>query len=285
VAELVTRVTVWNVRTDEIRRYGELAGSLCYYEGWVVFWERDVPTDRLWINQGKLGETVRTERGPAQGEFDPVTCRPIKESPPRPEWTRGLAVRWLRPEHGLLVLGSSERSEFMKNTPIRYCDQGKQELCIELPLRQRETRGFDWQPFKRAYFIFADYFRLVPRHPDGGFNVRPWPEGLPMPVWWLYPGGRVDEIKLPAGHWLQSRVVPTAVGYATINTYFTIGQAGVYLIRGEKVQRILDGFVEQQAISPDGCRLAVHHDPKPLETYARKYQLITLKVIELCAKN
>lgn len=106
-----------------------------------------------------------------------------------------------------------------------------------------------------------------------------------MPVWWLYPDGTVDEITLPAGYWLQSMVVPTAVGYATINTYFTIGQAGVYLIRGEKVQRVLDGLVAQQAISPDGCRLAVHHDPRPFETYALKYQLVTLKVIEFCSKK
>jgi hypothetical protein len=104
-----------------------------------------------------------------------------------------------------------------------------------------------------------------------------------MPVWWLYPDGRLDEIKLPAGHWLQTVVVPTASGFATINTYFTIGQAGVYLIRGERVTRVLEGLVEQQAVSPSGCRMAVRHDPRPFETNARNYRHVTLKAIDLCA--
>src|SRR5262245_43215539 len=37
--EPINRVSVWNTRTNEITRFGELAGSLCYFEGYVVFWE------------------------------------------------------------------------------------------------------------------------------------------------------------------------------------------------------------------------------------------------------
>jgi hypothetical protein len=282
VAEPINRVSVWNIRTNQVRRFGELAGSLCYHEGYVVFWERDVPTNRLWINYGKLGETTRQERGPAQGEFDPVTCRPIKELPPRPEWTQGLAIRWLRPEHGLLVLGSAATTEFMKNAPINYCAEGKKERCIELPIKRRESRGFEWVPFRGAYFVVSHYFQTDPRNPSGGFNLSPWPPETPMPVWWLYPDGRIEEVKLPSGPWLQTIAAPTAQGFTTINTYFTIGQAGVYLIRGDKAERILEGFVEQQGVSPDGCSIAVNHDPKPLETNARNNRHVTLKVIRLC---
>ena len=282
VAEPINRVSVWNIRTNEVKRYGELAGSLCYYEEYVVFWERDVPTNRLWINYGKFGETVRQERGPAQGEFDPVTCRPIKELPPRPEWTQGLAVRWLRAEHGLLVLGSADPKEAFKNTSISYCPGGEQARCIKLPIKQRESRGFEWVPFKGAYFVVGHYFQVDPKHPSGGFGRSPWPAGIPMPVWWLYPNGQVEEIMLPTGHWLQTIVVPTVLGFATTNTYFTTGQAGVYLVRGEKVSRIFEGFVEQLAYSPDGCKIAVNHDPRPLETNARNNRHVTLKVVELC---
>jgi hypothetical protein len=282
VDEPINRVSVWNVRTNEIKRYGELAGSLCYYEGYVVFWERDVPTNRLWINYGKLGETVRLERGPGQGEFDPVTCRPIKELPPRPEWTAGLAVRWLRPEHGLLVLGSAETSEFMKNSPISYCPEGEKARCVETPLRRRESRGFEWVPFKRAYFVIGDYFRVNPRQPSGGFNLSPWPSGLPMPVWWLYPDGRVEEIKLSPGPWLRNFVFPAKVGHLTIGEGPTRWEHSLYLLRSERGEAIIHGLFHAQAVSPDGCKLAVNHDPKPLETNARNYRHVTLKVVELC---
>jgi hypothetical protein len=180
------------------------------------------------------------------------------------------------------VLGSAEVKDIFKNTPVSYCPAGEKALCIQLPIKQRESRGFDWVPFKRAYFVVGDYFQVDSRHPSGGFNRSPWPKGISMPAWWLYPDGRVEEIKLPAGHWLQTTVVPTATGFATINTYFTVGQAGVYLIRGNNVTRILEGFVEQLAVSPDGCKIAVNHDPKPLETNARNNEHVTLKVIELC---
>src|SRR6185436_4928393 len=36
----INRVSVWNVRTNEVRRYAEISLQLCYHDGYVVFWQR-----------------------------------------------------------------------------------------------------------------------------------------------------------------------------------------------------------------------------------------------------
>jgi hypothetical protein len=282
VAEPINRVSVWNIRTNQVTRFGELAGSLCYHEGYIVFWERDVPTNRLWINYGKLGETTRQERGPAQGEFDPVTCRPIKDLPPRPEWTQGLAIRWLRSDHGFLVLGAADPKEAMKNTPIQFCSNAERASCVELPIKQRESRGFEWVPFKKAYFVVGHYFQVDSRHPRGGFNRSPWPLGAPLPAWWLYPDGRVEQLLLPPGRWLEYFVYPSSVGFLTVGAGPSAFEQSLYLIQDDKGVSIVHGLIQTPAVSPDGCRIAINHDPQPLKTNARNNSHVTLKIIELC---
>lgn len=286
--EMINRVSVWNIRTNEIRRYGELAGSLCYYEGYVVFWEREVLSNRLWINYGKLGETTRLERGPSQGEFDPATCRPVKEVQARPEWTKGLAVRWLRPEHGLLVLGSSDPKEALKNTPIRYCPGGEKARCMDTLLKRRESKGFEWTPFKGAYFVSSEYFYEDSRHPAGGYTRSPWPLNQLRPVWWLFPDGSIETILLPSGPWREGGSIaflPTVEGVFVQSHNLSktgLGNAGAYLVHGEKITKLASAYVESPSVSPDGCRVAYVHDPYDRFPREKRLSQITLRVVEFC---
>jgi hypothetical protein len=278
---------VWNTGTGDLKALGQIGGGLCYRDGFIRYWRWRSQDGKLqreseWL-AGDFGSEVIVESkvtDPKNLNWD--TCKPYSELPPRPEWTKGLAVRWLRPEHGLLVLGSAATSEFMKNTPISYCPAGEKERCVDTPLKRRESRGFEWVPFKGAYFVIGDYFRVNPRQPSGGFNLSPWPQGLPMPVWWLYPDGRVEEIKLSPGPWLRNFVFPATVGHLTIGEGPTRWEHSLYLVRGERGEPIIHGLFHSQAVSPDGCRIAINHDPRPLETNARNYRHVTLKVIELC---
>jgi hypothetical protein len=289
VAEPINRVSVWNIRTNQIRRFGELAGSLCYHEGYVVFWERDVATNRLWINYGTLGETTRQERGPAQGEFDSVTCRPIKDLPPRPEWVQDFAIRWLRPEHGLLVLGSASATESLKNTTISYCPRGEKARCVTTLLKRRESNGFEWAPFKGAYFVSSNYFHEDAGHPAGGYTRGPWPLGKPQPIWWLHVDGRVETTVLPPGPWNEGGSVlfrPTSKGIfvQSHNLGRTgLGNAGGYLVRNDgEVLKLVSAYIETSAISPNGCRAAYVHDPYDTYPRTKRIDRITLRVIELC---
>jgi hypothetical protein len=281
------RLFVWSTRTGELKEGARMGGGLCLREGFVRYWrwklkDGEFPRESEWLAGPFGSESIVDEKVTDPKNFNWETCRPYSELPPRPEWTKGLAVRWLRPEHGLLVLGSADPKEVFKNTPISYCPSGEKARCIELPIKQRESRGFDWVPFKGAYFIVGDYFQTDLRHPRGGINRSPWPKGAPMPVWWLYPDGRVEEIKLPAGPWLRNFVFPSQVGMVTIGEGPTRWEHSLYLVRGGAGERTIHGLFHTQAVSPDGCKIAVNHDPKPLETNARNNKHVTLKVIELC---
>lgn len=284
VDEPVNRVSVWNIRTNQVRRYSEVAAQLCYYEGYIVFWQHDVPSRRLWVNYGKLGAEKREERGTLKpGEYyDTYTCRHHSELPSLPDWTKGLGIRRLIPEHGFLINEYSFR-----NTPYSFCSpKAEQSQCVPMPIKRREIMGFRWYPFKQAYFAVGHYFRVVPNHPDGGFGESPWPKDLPMPVWWMYPDGRTEEIKLPAGPWLRTFVFPTRSGMVTIGEGPSAFEQTLYLVNDGGGIPLLHGLFQGSHlghfVSPDGCKIAVNHDPKPLQTTARNFKHVTLKVIDFC---
>lgn len=281
------RLYVWDSQSGEITEGVRVGGGLCYKDGFVRYWrwkikEGEYPTQAEWF-AGPYGAETRVERSVTDPDnFNWETCKPFSELPPRPEWTRGLAVRWLRPEDGLLVLGSAAIAEVMKNTPIKYCPGGEQAHCIDLPLKQRESRGFEWVPFKRAYFVVANYFQVDRRHPRGGFNRVPWPKELPMPLWWLYPDGRIEKVELPPGLWLRNFVYPAWAGMVTIGQGPTRWEHSLYLVRDNGGTAILHGLFNAETVAPNGCKIAVDHDPKPLETNWRNNRHVTLKIVELC---
>lgn len=280
VDEPVNRVSVWNIRTNEVQRYGEVAAQLCYYDGYIVYWERDVQGKRLWVNFGKLGQETREERGTLKpGEyFDTHTCRHHSELPSLPEWTKGFSVRRLIPQHGFLI------NEYgFRNTPYNFCPaRAERHQCVPLPIKRNETKGFTWYVFKQAYFAVGDYFHPVPNHTAGGYNISPWPKGLPMPVWWLHPDGRTEEIKLPAGPWLEAFVFPTRNGMVTLGKGPSPFLQTLYLIKDVKGISLLNGIFHRQAVSPDGCRFAVTYDPKEERARERGFPPIKLIAFEFC---
>jgi hypothetical protein len=56
----------------------------------------------------------------------------------------------------------------------------------------------------------------------------------------------------------------------------------LYLIQDGKGVSIVHGLIQTTAVAPDGCRIAISHDPQPLKTNARNNSHVTLKIIELC---
>ena len=286
VDEPITRVSVWNTRTNAVRRYAEITNRLCYHDGYVVFWQRDFSSKRSWMNFGKLGEESRIERNTENtGEFyDAHTCRHHTELPARPEWTKELGWRRLLPEHGFLVT-----EQGFKNAPYSFCPRGAmaRHECSALLINQREVLGFTWYSFKAAYFAAGHFFRPDPRHPYGGAGETPWPKGIPMPVWWLYPDGRTEVTMLPPGPWLNYFVFPTRAGMVTIGRGPSQFGNSLYLVKDEKAIPILEGLFRAgtsygKLVSPNGCRMAINHDPKPLETNAKNFKHVTLKVIDFC---
>ena len=272
----MSRVTTWNVRTKDIKRYARADAGLCYDRGNIAYRDMENATLRGWTSVGRHPDAVkREERAIRYEEY--MTCLPYDALPPLP--ARGVEhvfVR-LRPEHGVIDLGS-QRS--MENTPVRlYRPEGSEG--IELPFKRREfQRGtIKFYPFRGAYFIVSSYF-----DPVLGYGTSPWPQGVPRPVWWLYPDGKVEQIVIPPAIWMRGTIVPTKAGLLAIsNASFTLtGEPpfdGVYLIDGARGQGLLRGLLEASDVSSDGCNFAVRRQPEP---GVRRPAYWTITVLSLC---
>jgi hypothetical protein len=276
----VTRLTTWNVRTKETKRYNELDAGLCYYEGNIAFWEIDNALLKQWTSIGRFPGEIKRFAGDIP--FDPLTCAPVESRPPLPAWTKDRSIMRLRPGDGFLDFGSQQEP---KNLPIRLVrNDGKQ---IELPIRSHEvSRAWvQYYVFKGAYFFPGDFFRQDSRHPHGGYNLSPWPEGKPRPVRWLYPNGSVEELLLPAAKWTGGILVPTKIGIVALdNTFFTVtGEApsdGIYLLdRNGWSARFSRGLFYAQALSAEGCKLAAQRQPEPGK---RRPEYSTVTIYDVC---
>lgn len=290
------RLYVWNTRTNDIKEGQRIGGGLCYKDGFIRYWRwklkgKEFPKESDWY-AGTYGAEVRVKReatDPHQLNWD--TCEPYSKLPPPPEWAQGLTIRWLKPEHGLLVLGSNNADEAYKNTPIRYCPEGQKERCVTMPFGRREAAGFSWYAFKGAYLVWSQFFYVDPQHPYGGYTRSPWPAHTSRPLWWLYPDGRVRTMVLPRGPWTGGGSIffyPTRAG-VLIRSHnlgrLGLGNAGIYLVNKNQIERLVSAYAEASAVSPDGCRFAYRHDPYDQHPRTARVDRITLRVIELCEEE
>jgi hypothetical protein len=278
----VNRITTWNLRSKQTKRFNEIDAGLCYYNGNIAFREIDNALMKEWTSIGRFpGEIKRFDGAVA---FDRLTCVALESRVPLPAWTKGRSIVPLRPEHGFLDLGP-EREE--KNLPIRLIRTNGES--IDLPIRRREflQAQVRYYAHKGAYFFPGRFFAIDPKHPNGGYGIGRWPQGKPRPVHWLYPDGKVEEFLVPPAKWTSDRLVPTKAGLVALDsTFFTIsGEApwdGVYLLkRTGWSERYSRGLFEANALSEDGCRLAVLRQPEP----GNRPRYWTVTIYEVCPRD
>lgn len=107
-------------------------------------------------------------------------------------------------------------------------------------------------------------------------------------VWRLIPGqGASEQACLP--ELASSRVVRTALGWALDKREYEcgtdIGDSGIFLITADgDLVKLARGFVENLAVSPDGCRIAFGHAPDmKTSCLDGSFRRKTVKFIDLCA--
>ena len=273
---------IWDIENGSITEHGHIEGSLCYADGFILYsrWNESAPgTLREWV-AGEFGQQVKVGEGRSYPKgWDSETCRPRNDSD-LPQWTSGKKVKRLRPEHGFLVLGPENED---RNTPVTYHPKGALQ-GITMPFRRREFNfvNIQYAPFKDAYFIVSHYFKADDRHPLGGYGLSPWPKDIPQPVWWLYPDGRVEELRLPSeARFGGSRILGLKPGVFFISPAYTVNMDGVFLVLNGEAKRILKGFIERFAVSPDGCQIAMELYP---DRQGNRYGG-SLKVINVCKRG
>lgn len=108
----------------------------------------------------------------------------------------------------------------------------------------------------------------------------------PMRMWTLDRKGAVEESVIPAGRMMSGspNAMPSRMGwFVTSNAIASrsAGDAGGYLVSGQKIIRVIAGVPESFAISPDGCKAAISISAN----WTGEDSASKIKMIELCSKE
>jgi hypothetical protein len=107
--------------------------------------------------------------------------------------------------------------------------------------------------------------------------------------WVIKRNGTLKEQRYPRTMLKQNlRLYPLREGYIVHGrgdkrvTLGNPGNAGLYLMRGESYERLIEGTIGGVSISPDGCKVAFGHARNSDESFSRRWPYNTLKMINLC---
>lgn len=272
----VARVTTINYRTGERKLFGKVSSELCYSNGYVSYVFRDRSTDELWISYGVLGEEITLKVEPGKAFFDPRSCKRWSERPAPPAWAVDKVETWtLEPPLG--VINCNAVTHFPGNREVKASfHRGQEATGTPLPFSCYDVRrGFTYYPFNNAFFAIEQAL------------VTPWPPGPARKIFWLYADGEVQSVTLPYSSAIRGDMVPTKAGIVAFGRPASRDEEyGVYLVTPRGARRILRGSASGKT-SPDGCRVAILHDPDFGARVSNQRALlpVTLRVLEVCAKE
>ena len=270
------RLATYNYKTGERRTYGRSGSGLCYADGYVSRVYEDEVTGELIGLHGQLGkeQVLKVEPGKLMFESGPTSsCRPWKERPPAPAWAQGkTATMLLWPRTGVIACNVLDYSFQTKTVKASFHKQAVAE-GVDLPFSCFDVRrGFKYYHFKQAHFAVQQDL------------VTPWPIGRDRIAYWLFPDGRVETIRLPYSSAIRENMVPTVRGIVAFSRPTSRDEDyGIYFVTPDRTQLILQGH-GFGVTSPDGCKVAVLHDPDYVARieHRRVSGPATLKLLDVC---
>lgn len=275
---------IWDTRKNTITKYKQHVLDFCFYDGVIQY--RTVAREpetgkRIWtFYRGKFNEELVDQT--ADRKEDKLNCRYISVWP---TFTQGKTHRILHELDGYLVLDRAATNVKFENYPLLYL-KAEHKGAIPLPFRRYDADRVNYYPFRQAYFLSPmSYF-------TNGTHLTPWPQDVPLYVWWLFPDGETDKIEIPLGTWARGGLIfyPTPKGVFVVNRHSKSdsdpGNAGGYLVQGTTVKKLVGGVLtDVSAVSPDGCRIAFSHAPSQNSDRFDAKNHRRLKMIDVCEKE
>lgn len=166
-----------------------------------------------------------------------------------------------------------------KPLPV-YVDINKSNGIVSEKGNLFESYSIDFNPLQNAYFISPSAFS-----PDDAYYHS---------LWWLQRDGKMTSISFPKhSSWLSRGrlyVYPLKDGYLALykcrgKSFADSGASGLYLVKGENIEKVLLGEISGVSISPDGCRAAFSHARNTAELLSQKKPYQTIKTINFCGKG
>jgi hypothetical protein len=274
----LSRLVSLNYRSGEQKVYGPADGQPCYADGYVSYFRVDRSSGALLAVYGELGKETTRPVQVKRGEqiFDYGSCRPLFDMPKRPGWLdEKTQVRYLSPPAGIIDCRTDRVTSFEEYVKARF-HKPRDATGVALPFSCfRTDPGLRYYPFKKAYFAYE----------RGG----PWPQNHERRAYWLYPDGKVETIVLPYSEAIRGKAaVPTARGIVAFPGQRTYRRDyptyAVYLVTPDTAKVIAKGNLLGAATSPDGCKVAMLHDPEYGGRVDEQDVIAgaTLKIVELC---
>ena len=275
---------IWDTSKNTITKYKQHVLDFCFHDGVVQYRTvtRELGSDkRIWnFYRGRFNEELM-DQTPNRKE-DKLNCRYISGWP---TFSQGKAHKILHELDRYLVLDQAATNVTFENYPLLY-HRGESQEPIRLPFRRYDADRVNYYPFKQAHFLFpASYF-------SNGTHLTPWPQHVPLYVWWLFSDGTTDKIEIPLGAWARGGLIfyPTLKGIFIVNRHSKSdrdpGNAGGYLVQGTTIQKLVSGVLtDVSAVSPSGCRIAFSHAPSQNSDRFDAKNYRRLKMIDVCEKE
>lgn len=294
---------IWDTRSNRLKRVDRPMSNLqCVNEGRVAFYAPDPEqTNGDWVLYvGKYGSEKNTkisrqEINARRAWLNPVSCRIHKTEPP---WIR-LAPRFddvrflaatkpMKEEHGFIYVGPGGSNSGIK--------QGEYEVVLYRAQDGKNVTLFQHSDDNaRGIVLRLSYVPFIEKYLLAG-TTKLIGEGI-APAWFVSSSGDVEPItpsKVPTPG--ADNYLPTRVGliypYIRVTDRLDISVNGIWLIRGDQIERIVVGIVRGSIVSPDGCRAAfshaIHHQAhyEGLASLRRGgFGYTTLKMVDLCSSR
>lgn len=271
---LRSALLVWDTDARRLRRYAEIPDGdyVCYSRGYISYAVRR--DGKRYVREGRLGKEKEREWRAATSELrNELTCRDMTRADLEKVYPGFLFIP-LGDGDGYYGWKKTDSIVEANRSPLYYLPPGKGKKPVALPIPVGEKDRISYSEYLRAYAI--EYTPGVrDEHTTGKLRI-------------LHRNGTVDEQTIPAGPWLRGSVgyTPAKNGIVLsspalgLRSESDVGDAGVYLVQGGKVERMVVGFPSRYvAVSPDGCRAAaVVRVQKPKDVKA------TLRIIDMCGR-
>lgn len=273
---------LWNVSTGEVEEIQRDVSGFVYAKGLILTMNLGESSSReTFYETRRFGTNELVNRVEVEGPrvIDKLNAR-VSEDIERPGAALGRYWRPLRDGDGVLDLGPwPTPGTRPPAVQIQHRDTDNRVLAT-LDLMSDRVDEVEYIEFLGQYFLYNNW----------GVKSKLDDENCTLPADWFPRGStalRHTEIPGPCSITERSGpyIYPTRAGYVVRvsgGTRFggTTGTQGLHLLGGEVEGRVLGGFVELVAVSPDGCKVAAIQSKSiraSLESGA------TIKAFDICS--
>lgn len=273
---------IWDIEHNKVSKFNmpEQSARLCFNGNYISYIRPASDEEDIWmLVSGKMGEEQES-LFPKHYWFNRLSCRYYAE---KPDWMGSRSTFPLLEEHGFLDLDfNTEPDVIGGHTKIVLHRPGGGSVPLPIWRKQIDTWNIRYAPFLNAYVLYGHEY--VDK--TTGQSHSSWPEGKPYQVWLLMPEGKVTEVAIP-----NQRGVGGPAGFyairggifmptSDVTKFGEQGGTGGYVVKEEKVSRVVKGMLFNPAVSPDGCKVAFLNVPQGYG--ALKTGRIALQAVNVC---